>query len=90
MIDRIKKTTDHEPAPAESTPAKGARKSLKPIELEDRFVFGVFTIPECATLCACSVSSINKYLREGKLAPAKYDGCSRVTGPSLAKLLRGE
>jgi hypothetical protein len=68
----------------------GQRKSLEPITLKDRLAFGVLTIPECATLLACSVSSINKYLREGKLARAKNEGCSRVTGPSLAKLLRGE
>jgi hypothetical protein len=70
----------------------GKRKSLAPLTIEERFATGVFTIPEAARHCACSVSSINKYIREGHLAVAKYpgSGCTRILGPALARFMRGE
>jgi hypothetical protein len=72
-------------------PAKKPRNSLKPvITLEDRFVCGNFRIKETAAICGCSVSSINKYIREGKLAVVKLGGCTCIPGPSLARFKRGE
>ena len=96
MSRRIKKTTDKS-APAEASappaaPAKKSRKSLAPLTDEQRFATGVFTIPEAARFCACSVSGINKYIREGHLAAVKYpgSGCTRIPGPALASFMRGE
>ncbi len=77
--------------------AKKPRDSLKPIiTLEDRFANGNFRIKEAAALCGCSVRSINKYIREKRLAVVKYgwngkrSGCTCIPGPALASFMRGE
>jgi hypothetical protein len=84
MSNRTKKTTD------ETAPAKKQRKSLAPLTDEQRFATGVFTIPEAARFCACSISSINKDIREKRLAIVKHGRRTRILGPALASFMRGE
>jgi excisionase family DNA binding protein len=107
MIDRSKKSGEvapvakasapvAEPAPepattpaAAASPAKKSRKST--YTPEERLKIGNFTIPQCAELLGCSVSTVNKLMREKRLAYVKYGkGCTRIPGPALASLLRGE
>jgi hypothetical protein len=88
MIDRIEKSTD-EPAPADGTPAKKSRKTN--YTLNERLAAnGNFTIAESATLCACSISTIYKYIREKRLAVVKRGYSTRIVGQSLVSLMRGE
>jgi hypothetical protein len=93
MIDRIE-STDHEagePVAETSAPVaqpakiKKPRKPLRPLTLEERLLHGCFSIPEVAQLCECSVSSINKDLREGRLTAVKMGGRTRILGPELTR-----
>lgn len=103
MIDRIEETTDKAASVEASEPAvvkrprkpsaplaNKPRKSLAPLTIEERFAQGNFRIKEAAAFCGCSISSINKYLKDGLLPRVKCGGCTCIPGPALARFMRGE
>jgi hypothetical protein len=71
----------------------GKRKPLAPLTIAERLECGCFSLPQSAQLACCSVSSLHKAAREGRLEFVKMGGCTRVRGPELSRYMntkRGE
>jgi hypothetical protein len=71
----------------------GKRKPLAPLTIAERLECGCFSLPQSAQLACCSVSSLHKAAREGRLEFVKMGGCTRIRGPELSRYMntkRGE